>query len=56
MLRKLVFTASYFSVLTVLVGIGLRIPQILSANATLFLIMAGSLLFSVTTVPYFFYD
>ncbi len=56
MLRKLVFIASYISVLTVLSGLALRIPQILSGNATLLLIMVGVLLFSVTTVPYFFYD
>ena len=54
MLRKLVFMASYLSVLTILLGLALRIPQILSANATLLLVMVGILLFSVTTVPYFF--
>ncbi len=56
MLRKLVFVASYISVLAILMGLALRIPQILSGDATLLLIMAGMLLFSVTTVPYFFYE
>ncbi|MEP5613974.1 MAG: hypothetical protein ABJP45_17105 [Cyclobacteriaceae bacterium] len=56
MLRKLIFTSSYLSAFAILVGIALRIPQILSGNASLLLIMVGMLLFSVTTVPYFFYD
>ncbi len=56
MLRKLVFMASYLSVLIVLFGLALRIPQIVSANLTMLMIMAGILLFSVTTVPYIFYD
>ncbi len=56
MLRKLVYMASYVSVLAVLTGLALRIPQILSADAAMLLVMAGMLLFSVSTVPYFFFD
>lgn len=56
MLRKLVFLASYLSVFIVLFAAALRIPQIISADLALLLVMQGILIFSITTVPYFFYD
>lgn len=56
MLRKLVFTTSYISVFIILLGAAMRIPQIISADLALLLTMVGILLFSVSTVPYFFYS
>lgn len=56
MLRKLVYTLSYLSVLIVLLGVALRIPQIVSSDLTLLLMMVGLLLFSVSAVPFYFYQ
>lgn len=56
MLRKIVFTVAYFSVYVVLLAIALRFPQIISADLTSLLIMVGILLFSLSAVPFFFYE
>ncbi len=56
MLRKLIYGSTYLSALLVITGLLLRIPHLISSMDAMWFVMAGGLFFSISTVPFFFYE
>ena len=56
MIRKIVFILGYVSVLEILMAIALYTGQILDWEVSGLIAMGGLFLFSISVVPYFFYQ